>query len=91
MEKNKAKINYIIDFLMALCFLIVAISLILFLFYPSGPRGRWQQTANIFGGCGLKQVHSIFGILMVLFVIFHFILHWKWIVLMAKNLLRKEK
>lgn len=91
MGENKAKINYIVDFLMAVCFLIVAVSGILFLFSFSGPKGRWYRVGGNFAGCGLKEVHSVFGILMILLVIFHFVLHWRWIILMTKNLLKTKK
>jgi hypothetical protein len=87
--KNTQKINYIIDILMLVCFVITAISGILFLFFPKGPRAGWYEIEE-FHKRDLIEIHTFFGILMTLFGLIHFLLHLKWIVTMTKNLLKKE-
>jgi cytochrome b561 len=87
--KNIPKINYIIDILMLVCFVITAISGMLFLFFPKGPRAGWYEIGSFNKG-DLNALHKYFGILTILFVLIHFLLHLKWIVTMTKNLFKKE-
>jgi hypothetical protein len=87
--KNILKINYIIDVLMLVCFVITAISGMLLLFFPKGPRVGWYEVGG-FHKRDLIEIHTFFGILMILFGLIHFLLHLKWIVTMTKNLLKKE-
>jgi len=90
MIKNDPKLNYIVDFLMFVCFLITAISGILFLLFPEGRRSGWYQIGGLTKG-ELKDFHTIFGILMIIFGAIHFLLHWRWIVAMTKSFFKKEK
>ena len=89
---NKAKINYFIDALMLISFIITAFTgLIIFFFLPSGVRqGRYQEFLGI-----IKEtwttIHDWVGIIMILLVLFHFVLHWKWIVCMTKSMFRKKQ
>jgi len=73
---------------MFVCFLISAISGLLFLFAPKGPRAGWYQFENL-GRDDLRDIHFIFGILMILFGLIHFVLHWNWIVAMTKSIFKK--
>ncbi|PIN70616.1 hypothetical protein COV93_00730 [Candidatus Woesearchaeota archaeon CG11_big_fil_rev_8_21_14_0_20_43_8] len=88
---DRPKLNYVVDILMGISFLISAVTgLIMFFFLPSGVKqGRYQIflgiTKDAFG-----NVHSYAGIAMALFVLLHFILHWNWIVCMTKNILFKK-
>jgi len=47
---NKLKINYIVDILMLICFLVSAISGVLLLFSPKGPRAGWYKVIEGGGG-----------------------------------------
>jgi hypothetical protein len=69
-----SKLNYWVDFLMGVSFLITAISgLILLLFLPSGVRqGRFVDLTR--GNWG--TMHNWMGILCILFVLTHVLLHW---------------
>jgi len=88
---GKAKINYSIDLLMIIFFVINSITgLIIFFFLPSGVRkGSYQEFLGI-----IKQnwldVHNWAGILLILMVAIHLILHWNWIVCMTKSLIQKN-
>ena len=88
---GKSKINYFIDILMLIFFIINSITgLITFFFLPAGiKRGAYQEFSGI-----IKQnwvdVHNWSGLLLLLLVVIHLILHWKWIVSMTKALIHKK-
>ncbi len=89
---NKSKINYIIDFLALMSFLIAAVSgLAIKFFMPSGVRqGRFQEFLGIQKETW-SQIHDWFGILLIIFVAIHLILHRDWIVCMTKNIFKSDK
>jgi len=89
MLKDKPKINYLVDVLMLVCFLVLAVSGIWFLFIPAGPRAGGRQAGNFRGD--LRDIHTIFGILIIACGIIHFLLHWKWVVAMTKNFLKMDR
>ncbi|MBP8016447.1 DUF4405 domain-containing protein [Candidatus Gracilibacteria bacterium] len=76
---------------MFIFFFITSITgLIIFFFLPSGVRqGRFQEFMGI-----TKEVwnfiHVWSGILIIIFVILHLILHYNWIICMTKNLFSKK-
>ncbi|HPN54984.1 MAG TPA: DUF4405 domain-containing protein [Candidatus Moranbacteria bacterium] len=86
---NKSKTNYIIDLLALVSFLITAISgLAIKFFMPSGVRqGRLQEFLGIQKG-SWSEVHDIFGIIFLILVVVHFLLHWNWVVCMTKSVLK---
>ncbi|MBW2966420.1 DUF4405 domain-containing protein [Candidatus Woesearchaeota archaeon] len=77
---------------MAVSFIITAATgLAIFFFLPSQVRGgRLYEFLGITKGTW-KIIHDWAGIIMVLLVIIHLALHWKWIVNMTKNLFSKKK
>ncbi len=89
---SKPKINYIIDFLALISFLITALSgLAIFFFMPSGVRqGRLQEFLGIQKG-SWSVMHDWFGIIFIILIIIHFFLHWDWVVCMTKNIFESEK
>lgn len=88
---DKSKINYFVDILALISFLITGITgLIIFFFLPGGIRqGGYQEFLGI-TKVTFVQFHNYSGILMVVLVLIHFILHWDWIVCMTKNLFKKK-
>jgi len=86
---NKAKVNYFVDLAALVSFLITAITgLAIFFFLPSGVRqGRYQEFLGVEKGVW-GSVHDWFGIIFIILVIIHFILHWNWIVNMTKNMFK---
>jgi quinol-cytochrome oxidoreductase complex cytochrome b subunit len=88
---EKAKINYIIDFLAGISFLITAITgLVIFFFLPSGVRqGSYQTFLGIIKGTW-AIVHDWAGIIFILLVIIHFMLHWDWIVCMTRKIFQRK-
>ncbi len=89
---NKPKLNYIIDFLALISFVIAALSgLAIKFFMPSGVKqGRSQEFWGIQKGTW-SEIHEWAGILLIIFIIIHFILHWEWVVSMTKNMLKSNK
>lgn len=89
---NKMKTNYIIDFLAFVSFVITAVSgLAIKFFMPSGVRqGRFQEFLGIQKGVW-SQIHDWSGIILIVFVIIHLILHWDWIVCMTKSIFQSDK
>lgn len=85
------KMNYVVDFLMTISFIVTAISgLILFFFLPSGVKqGSYQTFLGIIKG-NWSVVHDWSGIVFIILGVLHFILHWNWIVSMTKNLFKKK-
>lgn len=88
----KLKTNYIVDFLMTVSFIITAITgLVLFFFFPSGVRqGRYQEFLGITKAVWIN-LHNWAGIIMIILVILHFVLHWDWIVSTTKGFFSKKK
>jgi hypothetical protein len=89
MLKDKSKINYLVDVFGLVCFLVLSVSGVCFLFIPAGPRAGWRQAGNFRGD--LRDIHTIFGILMIVYGVIHFLLHWKWIVAMTKSFLKMDR
>ncbi|PIU80871.1 MAG: hypothetical protein CO140_00685 [Candidatus Moranbacteria bacterium CG_4_9_14_3_um_filter_40_7] len=89
---NKPKLNYIIDFLALLSFILTALSgLAIKLFMPGGVRqGRSQEFLGIQKEVW-SEIHDWAGILLIILVIIHFILHWEWVVGMTKNIFQPDK
>jgi len=88
---GKSKINYVIDILMLIFFIINAITgLIIFFFLPTGvKKGGYQEFLGIIKH-NWADVHNWSGLLLLLLVAIHLILHWKWIVSMTKSLIAKN-
>ncbi|MBD3155318.1 MAG: DUF4405 domain-containing protein [Candidatus Aenigmarchaeota archaeon] len=88
---KKIKLNYFVDMIMALSFMIASVSGLIFFPFSDGvrryisvdflgiPRNNW------------KIIHDWSGLILVLTVVLHLILHWKWIVCMTKNFVRRKK
>lgn len=88
---EKSKINYIIDVLAGVSFVITAITgLIIFLFLRGGNQGiTWLNQVGITKHF-LVDVHDWSGIVFILLGAVHLILHLEWILYMTKNILSKK-
>jgi len=89
---NKNKLNYTIDFLLSVSFIVLAVSgLAIFFFLPSGVRqGGFQEFFGIEKNVW-TDVHNWSGIIFILLILLHFILHWQWVVCMTKNIFIDKK
>ena len=79
--------NIILDAVIAIGFLICAISSIVFLIYPEG--GRSAQTVLISRN-SWDLLHTWSGVVMTIAAILHFSLHWKWVVNITGKLVGKK-
>ena len=94
-KRNRAKINYVVDIVIGIGFLLAAASgVVLFFVEPSGgyQGGRnpaWNSAVLGLSRTTWKDVHDYAGLVMVAGVVGHFVLHWNWMVCMTRNLFRK--
>ena len=88
----KIKLNYFIDLLSAISFLVVALTgLVIFFFLPGGARrGGYQEFLGV-TKLVYVEIHNWAGMLFLILVIIHVVLHWQWIVCMTKSLLKNSK
>lgn len=88
---NRNKLNLIIDLFAFIAFLVVAkTGLIIFFFLPSGVRqGRYQEFFGITKAT-YSNIHDWAGIIMIVLVIIHVVLHWRWIVCNFLNIFKKQ-
>lgn len=88
---TRLKLNYIIDLLAAISFLLVAKSgLIIMFFLPEGVRrGGYQEFLGISKKTYIS-IHDWSGVVFIVLVIIHFILHWKWLVCTTKSFFVKK-
>ena len=91
-KPNKARINYYVDILIGISFIVVALSGVILLFAGSGgyQGGRNPHAQEVLGVSRLlwKDLHDWSGIAMMGGVLLHLVLHWKWIVCMTRNIFK---
>ncbi len=87
------RLNYWIDILLLVCFIIVGVSgLVLHFAFVSGvPGGGKAVTFLGTTKAAWQPWHTYSGIAMILLIVVHLILHLKWLWRMTKNLfVRRE-
>ena len=90
---NQAKRNYMVDVVIGIGFLITAISALVFLVPLNWIDFSISTTPTVLGiNFGIWQlVHQYGGIVMIVGVVVHLLLHLKWIVSMTKKMLPTSK
>jgi hypothetical protein len=93
-KPNKARINYYIDIVIGISFILVALSGVILFFagsggYQGGRNPRYAQEVLGISRLLWKDLHDWGGIVMLGGVFLHLVLHWKWFVCMTRNLFRK--
>ena len=94
--KHKAKMNYVVDIIIGVGFILSLISGIVLLFGPQGGYmgGRnpgFSQNLFFFGKHVWQDIHNWSSMAMAAGVLGHIILHWKWFVCMTKSLFTINK
>jgi hypothetical protein len=75
--------NVVIDLVVAVSFVLAAISGVYFLFVPGG---RWAADPMLlFSRTTWDLVHTWAGVVMVIAAVVHLAIHWKWVVKVTKN------
>ncbi len=65
--------------------------LAIFFFMPSGMRrGGYQEFWGIQKNVWMN-IHDWTGILFIIFVFIHLLLHWRWLMAMTRNISKKEE
>ncbi|MBS3172051.1 DUF4405 domain-containing protein [Candidatus Woesearchaeota archaeon] len=85
---DKEHLNYVIDMGLLISFLIVIVTGII----------KFRALMNIFGldysSLPMKLFsvwHDWAGLVMVVLVLVHLILHWRWIVIVTKDIFKSKK
>jgi len=88
---TKIKANIIVDFLAAICFLVLAkTGFIMSFFFEQGiKQGGYQEFFGITKRA-YSEIHNWAGIIFFILILLHVILHWSWIANMIKNLFKKN-
>jgi hypothetical protein len=90
---NQAKRNYVVDAVIGLGFVVTAISALVFLVPLNWIDFSSSVTPTVLGiNFGIWQLlHTYGGIVMLIGVVVHLLLHQKWIVSMTKKMLSTPK
>ena len=90
---DKAKRNYFVDVVIGAAFLVTAVSALVFLVPIGWIDFSSSTTPTVLGvDFGVWQLlHKYGGIVMLLGVVVHQALHWRWIVTMTGRLLPQPK
>jgi hypothetical protein len=92
---NKATVNFWVDVLIAVAFVVVAVSGVVLLVMGTGGGYRGGRGAEgirevlFLGRNAWRDLHDWSGIAMMAGVLGHLLLHARWIGCMARNLFRK--
>lgn len=91
---TKARWNLLVDALIGVAFLMESVSG--FVLWLVLPHGGYQGGRNPSYGATFiltrdtwLSIHDWFAVVMVLGVLIHLVLHWRWIVCMLRNLWRE--
>ena len=84
---EKAKINYFVDVLMGIAFISVVVTGV---FKFPGLTKYFISIYQIITPLTMARIHDWSGVIMSLLVLIHLILHWKWIVVMTKNIFKRK-
>lgn len=84
---NKTKINILVDILAGIVFLFSAFSGIVLKFFLPRGSGRLGGTFLNLSREFWISLHDVFSIFLIVLVLVHLILHWKWIL----NIFKKGK
>lgn len=94
MRFNRAKVNLTLDVAIGLAFLVEAVSG--FVLWLVLPHGGYQGGKNLLYGQSFilsrsawLSMHDWFALVMVVGVLAHIVLHWRWIVCMFRKLWRE--
>jgi len=93
---SRAKLNYLLDGVIAIAFIASALSGIVFLFAGSGGyQGGRNPTfrTEILGidRAVWSDLHAWVSLVMIAGVVIHLVLHWNWIVCMTKRMVKGSR
>lgn len=87
---KKAKLNYIVDVIILLMFVMSTLSGF-GLMRPKEERTVGTQTVVDAYRSAIIDAHVISSFLLLAGVIVHFVLHWRWMVTMSRNMMQNRE
>jgi len=93
---SKTRLNFTLDALIAVAFLMSALSGVIFLFagsggYQGGENAAFQTTVLGISRWLWSDLHTWASLIMIAGVLLHVVLHWKWITCVVKRMVRDAK
>lgn len=88
---GKTRLNWLIDAAVFFTGLAAALSGVYFLYFPNGYEGgknSWYDVPILFTRSAWSDIHTWGGVLMIIAVILHIVIHWSWITMMSKRLVK---
>jgi hypothetical protein len=83
----KTRFNFLLDAVIFVAFLATTFTgLLLWLVLPDGPGGSWATWLGLTRYTWV-DIHSWAGLIMLLGVAWHLVMHWDWIICVARRLL----
>ena len=92
----RTRLNYVLDIIIGLAFLLSAASGVVFLVAGSGGYQGGRNAAFETAILGISRwtwsdLHAWTSLVMISGVMLHFVLHWRWVVCATKGLLRPRR
>jgi hypothetical protein len=84
---NRSRFNVFIDALVALSFLVVALSGVYLLFVPGGPNAALTDPMILFSRTTWDLIHTWSGVVVILAGLIHFAIHWGWVKKVSRNII----
>lgn len=89
---STAKLNYLVDVVIGLAFIMSALSGLILFFVPSGYQGGrnpyYGQSVLFLTTHAWNELHTWSSLAMIAGVGGHLLLHWRWMICMTGRLLR---
>ncbi len=83
---SRGRWNLIINTIVAVSFVLTAISGIYFLFMPSGGRGA--DPMILFNRITWDLIHTWSAIVLIATAVIHFVIHWKWVTKVTSKMIK---
>jgi hypothetical protein len=84
---RRGHFNVAIDVVIAISFLLAAVSGIYFLYFLGGPQAKLQNYPLIlFSRTTWDLIHTWAGTIMVIASVIHFAIHWQWVVKVTRKI-----
>jgi hypothetical protein len=93
---NKARLNYVLDAVIALAFILSSLSGIAFMLmgsggYQGGRNPGFQTELLGISRTNWSDLHALTGVVMIAGALVHLVFHWNWIVCMTTRLLKPAR
>jgi hypothetical protein len=82
----RSRFNILVNLIVAVSFFITAGSGLYFLFLPEGHGRSIPGTVFLFPHATWKLIHTWGGVILILAAVAHFIIHWKWVTKVTRNI-----